>query len=80
MTPGSILSDKDFASLGVCKTLQEACARLEWKTASQIQAEVLPEALQGRDIIGLAETGKSYLVWCGAVFSLFFANGFLTFP
>lgn len=57
----SILTDKTFASLGVCEVLQNACKALEWTTATQIQAEVLPEALRkdgGRDIIGLAETGS----------------------
>lgn len=55
--PG-ILTDESFSSLGVCEALQEACERLVWKTATRIQAQVLPEALQGRDIIGLAETGS----------------------
>lgn len=54
----SILTEKNFAQLGVCETLCDACDRLEWKTATRIQADVLPEALTGRDIIGLAETGS----------------------
>jgi ATP-dependent RNA helicase DDX47/RRP3 len=54
----SIVTDKTFASFGLSETLQEACAALEWKYATQIQAAVLPEALEGRDIIGLAETGS----------------------
>jgi ATP-dependent RNA helicase DDX47/RRP3 len=54
----SILTQETFASLGLCRTLQEACTRLEWTTASQIQAGVVKEALVGRDIIGLAETGS----------------------
>lgn len=57
-TTGSILTAKSFSSLGLCEALCEACERLDWKTATQIQAQVLPEALQGRDIIGLAETGS----------------------
>ena len=57
-TGNSIVTDKTFASFGLAETLQEACAALEWKYATQIQAAVLPEALQGRDIIGLAETGS----------------------
>lgn len=47
-----------FESLGVTKVLCEAAAALGWKTASRIQAEALPQALAGRDIIGLAETGS----------------------
>jgi len=53
-----ILTEQSFKSLGACETLQEACDRLEWKTATRIQASVLPEAFEGRDIIGLAETGS----------------------
>lgn len=49
---GGILTTQTFASLGLCTTLSQACERLQWKTATKIQAAVLPEALQGRDIIG----------------------------
>jgi ATP-dependent RNA helicase DDX47/RRP3 len=54
----SILTEKSFKDLGVCEVLCDTCERLEWKTATRIQAEVIGEALQGRDIIGLAETGS----------------------
>ncbi len=53
-----ILTDTSFASLGVCEPLCDACHKLGWKNATRIQETVLPEALQGRDIIGLAETGS----------------------
>jgi ATP-dependent RNA helicase DDX47/RRP3 len=49
---------KTFASLGVTPVLCEACAALGWAFASPIQAEALPLALAGKDIIGLAETGS----------------------
>lgn len=52
------LSNDTFAELGVVDTIVEACDRLGWKTATQIQKQVIPEALQGRDIIGLAQTGS----------------------
>lgn len=47
-----------FASLGVCKELCRACEAVKWTKPSKIQREVLPVALSGRDIIGLAETGS----------------------
>jgi ATP-dependent RNA helicase DDX47/RRP3 len=47
-----------FSSFGLCEALCEATARLQWKGATRIQAETLPAALSGRDIIGLAETGS----------------------
>ncbi|KAL7982483.1 hypothetical protein Chor_010081, partial [Crotalus horridus] len=43
---------------GVTDVLCEACSQLGWKTPTKIQVEAIPVALQGRDIIGLAETGS----------------------
>ena len=50
--------DVTFASLGVCPELCTACQDLKWLRPSKIQKEVLPVALTGKDIIGLAETGS----------------------
>lgn len=36
----------------------ETCESLKWKTPTKIQKEAIPIALQGNDIIGLAETGS----------------------
>lgn len=36
----------------------ETCESLKWKTPTKIQKEAIPIALQGKDIIGLAETGS----------------------
>lgn len=47
-----------FQSLGVCKPLCKAVADLKWTLPTPIQAESLPVALAGRDVIGLAETGS----------------------
>lgn len=47
-----------FASLGVCKELCIACESLGWKSPTEIQKKTIPIALEGRDIIGLAETGS----------------------
>src|SRR5579862_7340689 len=47
-----------FASLGVIPELCEACEKLNYKHPTPIQAASIPEALNGRDIIGLAETGS----------------------
>lgn len=38
--------------------LCQACEELKWKAPSKIQKEAIPVALQGKDIIGLAETGS----------------------
>ncbi|CAK9289951.1 unnamed protein product [Gordionus sp. m RMFG-2023] len=47
-----------FQSLGVNDVLIESCKSLNWETPTKIQIEAIPAALQGKDIIGLAETGS----------------------
>ena len=47
-----------FNSLGVHESICEAAYSLGWKTPTLIQQKSLPVALEGRDIIGLAETGS----------------------
>ncbi|KIW66183.1 ATP-dependent rRNA helicase RRP3 [Phialophora macrospora] len=49
---------KTFKELGIIESLCEACESLNYKTPTPIQAEAIPLALQGRDLIGLAETGS----------------------
>ncbi|EYU43562.1 hypothetical protein ABFS82_03G016200 [Erythranthe guttata] len=49
---------KSFKDLGVNEQLGEACESLGWKNPSKIQEEAIPHALQGKDIIGLAQTGS----------------------
>jgi superfamily II DNA/RNA helicase len=46
-----------FEELGVRGTLGEAIAALGWTAPTEIQALAVPLALEGRDVIGLAETG-----------------------
>jgi ATP-dependent RNA helicase DDX47/RRP3 len=47
-----------FRELGVIDSLCEACDSLGYSTPTPIQANCIPVALQGRDVIGLAETGS----------------------
>ena len=47
-----------FKELGVIDSLCETCEFLGYKAPTPIQAESIPLALQGRDLIGLAETGS----------------------
>jgi len=42
----------------VCEELCRACELLKWTVPTPIQVEAIPWALQGRDVIGLAETGS----------------------
>lgn len=43
-------------------TLAEACATLKYDRPTKIQEESIPIALQGKDIVGLAETGSGKTV------------------
>ncbi|KAI9709721.1 MAG: ribosomal RNA processing protein [Bogoriella megaspora] len=49
---------KSFADLGIIDQLCGACENLGYTTPTPIQSESIPLALQGRDLIGLAETGS----------------------
>jgi len=57
-TEEDIVTKTSFKELGVCDALVEACNNLGWTSATRIQEKVLADALNGRDIIGLAETGS----------------------
>jgi superfamily II DNA/RNA helicase len=48
---------KTFSELGICKDLCDACSALGYKEPTEIQIQSIPPALEGRDIIGLAQTG-----------------------
>lgn len=47
-----------FKELGVIEPLCEACDKMHFAKPTAIQAKAIPEALQGRDVIGLAQTGS----------------------
>ena len=47
-----------FKSLGVCDEILEVLEKIGYKYPSKIQKETIPYTLQGKDIIGLAETGS----------------------
>ncbi|KAL7641158.1 UNVERIFIED_CONTAM: hypothetical protein RMT77_008296 [Armadillidium vulgare] len=51
-------SSKSFKDLGIIDVLCDACERVGWKSPTAIQVESIPGALQGHDVIGLAETGS----------------------
>jgi len=55
---GNIITTTPFSSLNLHPSLLSSISSLKWDFASQIQAKSIPSALDGRDIIGLAETGS----------------------
>lgn len=56
--PAGAVAKKTFADLGVRDELCEACANLKFTNPTPIQEQSIPLALEGRDVIGLAETGS----------------------
>ncbi|KAM4058789.1 DEAD/DEAH box helicase [Hirsutella rhossiliensis] len=51
-------AQKTFKDLGIVDSLCDACDALNYKHPTPIQEKSIPVALEGRDIIGLAETGS----------------------
>ncbi len=48
---------KDFASLNLPKALLNSLEKMNFNTPTPIQAQSIPEALKGHDILGSAQTG-----------------------
>ncbi|XP_014472466.1 PREDICTED: probable ATP-dependent RNA helicase DDX47 [Dinoponera quadriceps] len=47
-----------WKDLGIVDTLCKACHDLKWEEPTRIQQEAIPLTLEGKDVIGLAETGS----------------------
>ncbi len=60
-TKSSAFSSKSFAELGVIPALLEALDVMKFTKPTEIQAQAIPPALGGRDIIGVAETVSGYI-------------------
>ncbi|PKI83038.1 Rrp3p [Malassezia vespertilionis] len=47
-----------FKELGIIDPICDACEKLNFTKPTAIQAKAIPEALDGKDVIGLAQTGS----------------------
>ncbi|KAK0174839.1 hypothetical protein PV327_010562 [Microctonus hyperodae] len=47
-----------WKDLGIVDALCQACHDLKWSAPTKIQREAIPLTIQGKDVIGLAETGS----------------------
>jgi len=47
-----------WQSLGVCDEVAQTCVDLKWSKPTPIQQKSIPIAIEGKDVIGLAETGS----------------------
>jgi ATP-dependent RNA helicase RhlE len=57
MAPRKVFDLTNFESLGVSKEIVATLSELGIETPTPIQAEAIPLLLEGRDLIGLAQTG-----------------------
>ncbi len=51
------MSDHSFYGLGIAPNILSVLDRLQFKTPTPIQQQSIPPALEGKDIMGLAQTG-----------------------
>jgi ATP-dependent RNA helicase RhlE len=51
-------TDRSFDELGLAPELRTAVAEMGWTHPTPIQAAIIPPALEGHDVVGLAETGS----------------------
>ncbi|KAK2805616.1 ribosomal RNA processing protein [Emmonsiellopsis sp. PD_5] len=58
MNPPNEAAPTTFKDLGILDSLCETCDALGYKVPTPIQALSIPKALEGQDLIGLAETGS----------------------
>ncbi len=50
-------SDKSFYGLGIAPRILDVLERIKFKVPTPIQLKAIPMAIQGKDIIGIAQTG-----------------------
>ena len=52
------MQKKLFTELGLSPEIQKAVAKMGFEEASPIQSETIPTLLEGRDVVGLSQTGS----------------------
>ena len=57
MTQNSSAEDVSFHNLGIAPKLLEILDALKFATPTPIQHQAIPPALEGKDIVGIAQTG-----------------------
>ena len=51
------VTEKSFHSLGIAPKILETLTKINFKTPTPIQCKAIPIAIEGKDVIGIAQTG-----------------------
>lgn len=65
MNQNSQTSIQGFSGLGIAPSLLERLARLNYKNPTPIQKQAIPIAIQGKDVVGVAQTGTGKTIAFG---------------
>jgi len=57
LTPAQSFSEQGFYGLGIAPKILEILERIKFKVPTPIQMKAIPPGIQGKDIIGIAQTG-----------------------
>ena len=66
----------DFSSLNLCQPLQDALDEIGYVSPTPIQAQAIPDLIEGRDMLGCAQTGTGKT----AAFALPILNAMAKYP
>ena len=50
-------TNEGFYGLGIAPSILDILEKLHYKSPTPIQEKVIPEAIQGKDVVGIAQTG-----------------------
>ena len=65
MNQNSQLQTPGFSRLGIAPTLLEALIKLNYKNPTPIQLQAIPVAMEGKDLVGIAQTGTGKTIAFG---------------
>jgi ATP-dependent RNA helicase DDX47/RRP3 len=61
-------TSKTFSELGLDKTLCQTLNKINYTYPTKIQVETIPIAIEGKDIIGISQTGSGKTAACKIIF------------
>ncbi|MBM3248908.1 MAG: DEAD/DEAH box helicase [Candidatus Omnitrophica bacterium] len=55
--PGNVVPERSFYGLGIAPRILDILVHIKFKTPTPIQFKAIPPAIEGKDVIGIAQTG-----------------------